>query len=170
MLVDLDKSMLAALVRGMYPAYEIMDHPLIKQKGYYTGAHSDRWNWNHGFESSCTEEDLCETYELLKNPKPYIKPQSVWTPTPPTTTSASLGDALYGIEGVSYVEIQDNYNMTINITVIGGEDEDIAKVLCNKLPMWCGLIGDYTVSTTQHGFTCSYRINRKQHITTGNSE
>lgn len=53
MLVEMDKAMLASLVRGMDPAYEIMDDPLIKTKGYYSGGHSDRWNWNYGFEYHC---------------------------------------------------------------------------------------------------------------------
>lgn len=69
MLVEMDKSMLRALIRCCDPAYEIMDHPLIKSKGYYSGGHSDRWSWNYSF-GYCTEEQLWETYQLLVKPIP----------------------------------------------------------------------------------------------------
>lgn len=155
MLVDLDKSMLAALVRGMYPSYEIMDHPLIKQKGYYTGGHSDRWNWNHGFESNCTEGDLWATYELLKNPKAVEKVQE-----PIMGTAKYVISKLDAVEGVTFSKIEDYFDMSLAIFVSGGGDEDIAYVLYESLPICCGLKGDYIVSTTQHGFIYSYRINR----------
>lgn len=155
MLVDLDKSMLAALVRGMDPAYEIMDHPLIKNKGYYTGGHSDRWNWNHGFESGCTEENLWATYELLKNPKAVEKVQE-----PIVGTAEYVISKLDAVEGVTFSKIEDYFDMTVAIFVSGGSDEDIAYALYQSLPVWCSLKGEYIVSTTQYGFTHSYRINR----------
>lgn len=69
MLVEMNKGMLAALIKGCDPVYEIMDHPLIKSKGYYTGGHSDKWSWNYYF-GDCTEEQLWETYQLLVTPIP----------------------------------------------------------------------------------------------------
>lgn len=69
MLVELDKSMLVSLIKGCSPSYEIMDHPMIKSKGQYWGGHSDKWEWNFSF-SEFTEEELWETYQLLKKPIP----------------------------------------------------------------------------------------------------
>lgn len=69
MLVEMNTKMLSALIKGCDPVYEIMDHPLIKSKGYYTGGHSDRWSWNYSF-GDCTEEQLWETYQLLIKPIP----------------------------------------------------------------------------------------------------
>lgn len=157
MLVEMDKGMLASLVRGMNPAYEIMDHPLIKTKGYYCGGHSDRWEWNNGFEVYCTEEDLWATYQLLKNPKKVVK----------EVKESILGSAQYvlnklkAVEGVTFAEIEDHFNSTVTISVSGGKDEDVAYALYQSLPFWCGLKGNYIVSTTQHGFEHSFRINRK---------
>ena len=156
MLIDVDKEMLASLVRGMDPAYEIMEDPLIKFKGYYCGGHSDRWIWNHGFENSCTEENLWATYELLKNPKVKKKVQE-----PIVGTAEYVVNKLDAVDGVTFAKIEDHFDMTVSIYVAGGDDEDVAYALYQSLPVWCGLKGDYIVSTTQHGFKHSYRINRK---------
>lgn len=66
MLVEMDSGMLSALIKGCDPDYHIMDHPLIKSKGYYCGGHNDRWVWDSHFQG--TEEELWETYQLLKQP------------------------------------------------------------------------------------------------------
>lgn len=155
MLVEMDKAMLASLVRGMDPAYEIMDDPLIKSKGYYCGGHSDRWIWNHGFEANCTEENLWTTYQLLKNPNPK---------------KIMLGDEILGhilahlelVSNIEYAEIIDEFYGVVRICVSGGLDEDIATVLYKNLPLSCTTVGNYRVShCDEHGFVSEYFINRK---------
>lgn len=69
MLVEMDKKMLASLIRGCDPSYEIIGHPIIKSKGQYWGGHNDRWEWNFSSEHF-TEEELWETYQLLITPTP----------------------------------------------------------------------------------------------------
>jgi hypothetical protein len=69
MLVEMNKCMLSSLIKGCDPAYEIMDHPMIKSKGQYYGGHNDKWQWNSSF-GECTEEHLWETYQLLIKPLP----------------------------------------------------------------------------------------------------
>lgn len=163
MLVEMDKGMLASLVRGTDPTYEIMDDQLIKTKGYYCGGHSDRWIWNHGFESNCTEEDLWATYQLLKNPKEKRKHKLNLSPTI-TGTRESVINSLQAVEGVTFVQIEEHFDMTVSISVTGGKDEEIAYALYMSLPVWVGRVGlkgDYMVRTTQHGFEHRYRINRK---------
>lgn len=157
MLVEMDKGMLASLVRGMDPSYEIMEDPLINSKGYYCGGHSDRWNWNHGFEADCTEENLWATYQLLKNPKKVVKEVK----EPIQGSAQYVLNKLKAVEGVTFAEIEDHLGWTVTISVSGGKDEEIAYALYMSLPMWVGLKGDYTVRTTQHGSEHNYRINRK---------
>lgn len=160
MLVDLDKSMLAALVRGMDPSYEIMDHPAIASKGNYIGGHNDRWEWKWDL-NSWTEDQLWETYQILKNPKSYVKPKLEWESNPSRATAESIYEALSNINDVSFVEVVDNLNTSASITVVGGRDEDIAYVLYQRIPVFCRLIGNYSVSHTEDAFTHTWKINRK---------
>lgn len=157
MLVEMDKEMLSALIKGCDPAYEIMDHPLIKSKGYYSGGNNGRWNWNHSF-GDCTEEQLWETYQLLQNPEPYKDKSKVYGGV---CSINDLYDRLYALEGVTWVFIEDHYNLDVTITVEGGRDEQIASILCNSLPMMCRTLGDYQVSTMLVGYLMTYRIYRK---------
>lgn len=157
MLVEMDKRMLASLIKGCDPAYEIMEHPLIKSKGSYSGGHYDRWNWNNSF-GDCTEEQLWETYQLLKNPVPYkAKPN-------PYSGGLCTVDSLYArlgeIEGVVGVKVEDHYNFSVSITVVGGKDEDIANVLAHSLPATCLTKGDYRVSVSLDGLVAAYNIYR----------
>lgn len=156
MLVEMDKGMLSALVRGCDPAYEIMDRPLIKSKGYYSGGHSDRWSWNHSF-GDCTEEQLWETYQLLENPVPYKKQEY---PSRGTCSATELYSRLMSLEGVEYVLIEDHFNLSVTITVVGGKDGEIADVLARSLAMMTKTLGDYQVWATGP-MNWAFRINRE---------
>ena len=152
--------MLAALIKGCDPAYEIMDHSLIKSKGYYSGGHNDRWNWNSSF-GDCTEEQLWETYQLLQNPEPYKDKSRVYGGA---CSVNDLYDRLYALEGVTWVYIEDHYNLDVTITVEGGSDEQIAGVLCSSLPMMCRTLGDYQVAIMLSGYLVAYNIYRKMKV------
>lgn len=143
MLVEMNKGMLVALIKGCDPAYEIMEHPLIKSKGYYSGGHNDRWNWNYSFDD-CTEEQLWETYQLLKNPILY-KENMRYHDTPCSAQELYL--RLGSLQGVEYVYIEDHMNLSVTITVIGGKDQEVARVLANSLASCVKTIGDYQVCT-----------------------
>ena len=62
--ITLDRKDLEALVKGSSPSYELMDHPLIKANGTFTGGFADKWNWH--LSASTTEQDLLEIYSLCK--------------------------------------------------------------------------------------------------------
>lgn len=115
------------------------------------------WNWNSSF-GECTEEQLWETYQLLENPEPYKDKSKVYGDA---CSINDLYDRLYALEGVSWVFIEDHYNLDVSITVENGNDEQIASVLCNSLPMMCRTLGDYQVSTILAGYLMKYRIYRK---------
>ena len=144
MLVEMDKEMLSALIKGCDPAYEIMDHPLIKSKGYYSGGHNDRWNWNSSF-GDCTEEQLWETYQLLKSPVPY-KESMRYHNNP--CSAHELYNRLYALSGVEFVLIEDHMNLSVTITVVGGKDEEVADTLARSLASAVRTIGDYQVCAT----------------------
>lgn len=144
MLVEMDKSMLSALIKGCDPSYEIMDHPLIKSKGYYSGGHNDRWNWNNSF-GDCTEEQLWETYQLLQNPAPYK--ESMRYHNDPCSAH-ELYNRLYALSGVEFVLIEDHMNLSVTITVVGGKDEEVADTLARSLASMVRTIGDYQVCAT----------------------
>lgn len=156
MLVEMNKGMLTALIKGCDPAYEIMDHPMIKSKGYYSGGHNDRWNWNYSF-GDCTEEQLWETYQLLQNPIPYKKQES-YCGGP--CSANELYKRLSALEGVTDVLIEDHYNLSVTITVVGGNDEEIADVLAHSLAMMTKTLGDYQICTTGP-MNWVFRINRE---------
>lgn len=63
--LDLDKKALATLLRGTSPPYELMDHPLIKNKGEYRGGFNDEWVWDYCLNYS--EEELYAAYKLIKD-------------------------------------------------------------------------------------------------------
>jgi hypothetical protein len=155
MLVEMDKGMLSALIKGCDPAYEIMDHPLIKSKGYYTGGHCDRWNWNSSF-GDCTEEQLWETYQLLNNPVPYKRRPSMAGPC----SASELYKRLMELEGVEYVLIEDHYNLSVTITVVGGKDQEIADTLASSLAMMTKTLGEYQVVASGK-MNWTFRINRE---------
>jgi hypothetical protein len=141
MLVEMDKGMLSALIKGCDPTYESMDHPLIKSKGYYSGGHNDRWNWNSSF-GDCTEEQLWETYQLLQNPAPYK--ESMRYHNDPCSAH-ELYNRLYALSGVEFVLIEDHMNLSVTITVVGGKDEEVARVLASSLASCVKTIGNYQV-------------------------
>jgi hypothetical protein len=152
MLVEMDSSMLSALIRGSDPAYEIMDHPLIKSKGYYVGGHNDKWVWNSHF--SGTEQQLWETYQLLKNLNQYVNKHL-------PCTLDNLYAKLYAINGVEWVYIKDNNDLSVEITVEGGDDADIAEVLHDNLMICVRTVGDYRVEKVYPSHTAGYNIYRK---------
>jgi hypothetical protein len=65
--LELTKEDLIALVKGTSPHYNVMEHPLIKSNGSYSGGFKDEWNWNYTFDKSLTEEQLFEMYTICKN-------------------------------------------------------------------------------------------------------
>jgi len=68
MLIELDKEDLISLCKGKEPNYSQMDHPLVKANGRYNGSY-DAWTWNYDAFKSCTEQQLIEVYDFLKNCK-----------------------------------------------------------------------------------------------------
>lgn len=143
MLVEMNSKMLASLVKGCIPSYEIMDHPLIKSKGYYSGGHSDRWNWNSSL-GDCTEGNLWDTYQLLQNPTQH-KENMRYNNGP--CSASELYNRLSQVEGVEYVYIEDHLNLSVTITVVGGVDREVARVLARSLASCVKTIGDYQVCT-----------------------
>jgi hypothetical protein len=45
--VDLKQEDLVSLVKGTTPNYSVLDHPLVRGRGRWTGGHVDRWDWNY---------------------------------------------------------------------------------------------------------------------------
>lgn len=66
MTVELTKTDLIALVKGVQPNYDLFSHPLIAANGSYTGGHVDKWNWHYSI-NTLTEETLWQIYNLCKN-------------------------------------------------------------------------------------------------------
>jgi len=154
MLVELDGSMICSLIKGCDPDYHIMDHPLIKTKGCYCGGHNDRWVWNSHFVGS--EEELWETYQLLRNPSKVVSKTKSYTQN-------TMLDKLCAISGVEYVNIVDHNYLSVSITVIGGDDADIAQVLSDGLPVCVGTLGNYEIFKTWPGHVQAFKIYRKEH-------
>lgn len=71
MTINLSKTDLINLVKGIKPSYDILDNPLIKNNGYYIGGFVDNWYWNNNLEN-LSEEQLFEIYQLSKNSWSYL--------------------------------------------------------------------------------------------------
>lgn len=54
---------------------------------------------------------------------------------------------LSALQGVEYVYIEDHMNLSVTITVVGGKDHEVARVLANSLASCVKTIGDYQVCT-----------------------
>jgi hypothetical protein len=67
MKVELTREDLIALVKGTSPNYSVMEHPLIKANGTYSGGFKDEWNWNYSFDNSLTDDQLLEMYTICKS-------------------------------------------------------------------------------------------------------
>lgn len=67
MLIDLDKTDLVNLVRGINPPYEVFEVSLVKQCGSYTGGFNDRWDWRTYDLEKLTESQLVELYKICKS-------------------------------------------------------------------------------------------------------
>jgi len=67
MLVDLDRESLIHLAKGVEPYYSVMDHPLVKANGSYTGGHLDRWDWSWRAFENLSDEEILEVYNLCRN-------------------------------------------------------------------------------------------------------
>lgn len=67
MKVELTREDLTNLVKGSDPNYSVMDHPMVKTNGSYTGGHHDKWDWNYSFDDSLTEQQLWELYVLCRD-------------------------------------------------------------------------------------------------------
>lgn len=63
MTVNLEKSDLINLMKGIKPHYDIFDHPLIKGNGCYIGGFFDNWIWNSNLEY-LSEEEIWQIYQL----------------------------------------------------------------------------------------------------------
>lgn len=65
--IEIDRTDLMNMIKGTNPTYELMEHPMIKLLGSFTGGFSESWNWNYSFSSEFSNVDLLEVYTLLKN-------------------------------------------------------------------------------------------------------
>ena len=64
--VNIDIEDLTNLIKGTSPSYELMEDPIIKQLGEYTGGFRDDWSWyNIGFQKFSLSQ-LWHTYCKLK--------------------------------------------------------------------------------------------------------
>jgi hypothetical protein len=66
MTVELTKTDLIALVKGVEPNYDLFDNPLIAANGSYVGGFVDKWSWSFNI-NKITESELWEIYNLCKN-------------------------------------------------------------------------------------------------------
>lgn len=56
-----------ALVMSTTPYYNIMESPLIKSCGSYTGGFHDKWDWDKHELDRMVTSDLGQIYLLCKN-------------------------------------------------------------------------------------------------------
>lgn len=67
MKVELDKSDLISLLTGISPSYEMMNNPIVKLGGSYTGGFVDAWRWDSKYKlENVRDEDLWATYLVMK--------------------------------------------------------------------------------------------------------
>jgi hypothetical protein len=72
MLIELDKEDLISLCKGKEPSYNQMENQLVKANGRYNGSYGT-WSWNYDAFKTCTEQELIEVYDFLKNSKESFK-------------------------------------------------------------------------------------------------
>ena len=67
--IDLTRTDLIAMVKGLSPSYTAMK--LLKQYGTYVGGFKDDWNWNHGESSfdGLTEQEIFNLYKEIRDMK-----------------------------------------------------------------------------------------------------
>lgn len=63
-------------------------------------------------------------------------------------TISELYSKLRGLSGVEYVYIEDHLDLSVTITVVGGDDSEVADVLAESLMSVVKTIGDYQVQAT----------------------
>lgn len=151
MLVEMGRKELAALIKGSVPSYELMSHPLIKNKGQYWGGFKDDWQWDFNSEEY-SEEQLWETYSLLNN-RPVVK-QDIKE----LLSANALYNKLKSLRGVTEVIVHDQGDFKVRIKVVGGDDTEIANTIYYALPFTVQVLGDYQV-TAFNGY--KYFIERK---------
>lgn len=69
MIVELSKTDIINMLRGIDPGYSDTDRLERLGLGYYVGGFADRWEWNSlrsGAWDDFTEEELFELYKELK--------------------------------------------------------------------------------------------------------
>lgn len=66
MIVELDKTDLVRLARGVSPSYEHMD----ERYGQYFGGFKDEWRWDSYKLSKLSEDQLWALYQKLNEPAP----------------------------------------------------------------------------------------------------
>jgi hypothetical protein len=64
--LELDKKDLISLVKGKDPGYDLLNHPLVKSGGYFTGGFVDKWTWETDKLKQMSEKDLTTLYFMLK--------------------------------------------------------------------------------------------------------
>ena len=62
----MNKELLIDAIKGTTPSYTIMDDPLIKPLGDYSGGFSDSWRWNNSVLKTKTEQELLAIYITIK--------------------------------------------------------------------------------------------------------
>ena len=67
MKVELSKKQLINMVLGTVPGYNVFEHPLVKQCGYYCGGFVEKWNWHSNKLNELTEEQLFELYNICND-------------------------------------------------------------------------------------------------------
>lgn len=67
MTAELSRRDLIRLVYGIYPPYEVFEHPLVKRTGQYIGGFVDKWLWDTQAIADLTENDLWNLYVLCRD-------------------------------------------------------------------------------------------------------
>lgn len=137
MLVNLGRKELAALIKGYFPSYELMSHPLIKNKGQYWGGFKDEWQWTFNSDEY-SEEQLWETYLILGSPPPKQDVKEL-------LSANALYSKLKCLSDVTEVVVHDQGDFKVRIKVVGGSDTEIANIICHAIPFNVKVLGDYQV-------------------------
>lgn len=65
--LELDISDLIAMVRGITPSYNVMNHPHIKHLGTIVGGHGEQWIWHDHLLMQCSNYTLYGIYLICRN-------------------------------------------------------------------------------------------------------
>ena len=77
MKLDLNKQQLIHLVLSTSPGYNVFEHPLVKECGYYCGGFAEKWNWHGDKLRELTEEQLWDLYNICNDPNIVIEKEII---------------------------------------------------------------------------------------------